>query len=185
MSPVRRETAGMKPVPKLVAAASLALLAAACSGSPTPATSPSAVNYSHCMRSHDVPDYPDPASNGAIPKTSAQELGVSDSRFQAALSACQHLLPAAASSQQQCMQAGVCPQALVQRMLTADRSFARCMRSHGVPNWPDPTVDSEGRPVFNLVPAGITHSQTHSPPISNMLVECGRLDPASVGMESS
>jgi hypothetical protein len=59
------------------------------------------------------------------------------------------------------------------------------MRSHGVPNWPDPTVDSEGRPVFNLVPAGITHSQTHSPPISNTLVECGRLDPASVGMESS
>src|SRR5690242_17034802 len=66
MSPVRRETAGMKPVPKLVAAASLALLAAACSGSPTPATSPSTVNYSHCMRSHDVPDYPDPASNGGL-----------------------------------------------------------------------------------------------------------------------
>lgn len=194
MSPVRRETAGMKPVPMLIAAAGLALLAAACSGSPTSATAAgatqtsSAVAYSHCMRSHGVPGFPDPASNGAIPKTSAQEFGVSDSRFQAALSACQHLLPAATSSRQQaqqCMQVGVCPQALVQRMLTADRSFARCMRSHGVPNWPDPTVDSEGRPVFNLVPVGITHSQTHSPPISNTLVECGRLDPASVGMEST
>jgi hypothetical protein len=190
----------------LIAAASLALLAAACSGSPTPVTaggtsSPgstgtaagatqtsSAVTYSHCMRSHGVPDYPDPGSNGALPKTSAQSLGVSDSRFQAAQSACQPELPAAASFQQQaqqCLQAGDCPQALVQQMLTADRAFARCLRSHGVPDWPDPTVGSEGRPVFNLVPAGITHSQTHSPPISDKLAECDRLDPAPAALESN
>jgi hypothetical protein len=140
------------------------------------------------MRSHGVPGFPDPASNGALPKTSAQALGVSDSRFEAAQSSCQHLLPVAASSQQQaqqCLQAGDCPQALVQQMLTADRAFARCMRSHGVPSWPDPTTDSEGRPVFNLVPAGITHSQTHSPPISSRLAECGRLDPAPAGLESN
>jgi hypothetical protein len=24
------------------------------------------------------------------------------------------------------------------------------MRSHGVPNWPDPSTDSQGRPVFPL-----------------------------------
>lgn len=186
----------------LIAAASLALLAA-CSGNPAPATaggtataagaattngSPSAVTYSHCMRSRGVPDYPDPASNGALPKTSAQTLGVSNSRFQAAQSACQQELPAATSSQQQaqqCLQAGDCPQAVVQQMLTADRAFARCMRSHGVPNWPDPTTDSEGRPVFNLVPAGITHSQTHSPPISDKLAACERLDPAPAAMESN
>jgi hypothetical protein len=183
----------------LIATASLALLAA-CSGRPssagpagTPtaggsAGSPSAVAYSHCMRADGVPDFPDPAGNGGIPKTGAQALGVSSSRFKAAQSACQHLLPDATSFQQQaqqCMQAGDCPQALVQQMLTADRRFARCMRSHGVPNWPDPALDSEGRPVFNLVPAGITHSATHSPPISNKLAECGRLDPASVGLESN
>jgi hypothetical protein len=140
------------------------------------------------MRSNGVPNFPDPAANGGIPKTSAQALGVSSSRFQAAQSVCQHLLPNATSFQQQaqqCMQAGDCPQALVQQMLTADRRFARCMRSHGVPNWPDPTVDSEERPVFNLIPAGITHSATHSPPISNKLAECGRLDPASAGLESN
>jgi hypothetical protein len=183
----------MKPVLMLIAAAGLALLAA-CGGPPAPAgaggttQTPSAVGYSHCMRAHGVPGFPDPASNGAIPKTSAQTLGVSDSRFQAAQSACQHLLPAATSSQQQaqqCMQADLCPQALVQQMLTADRAFARCMRSHGVPTWPDPTVDAEGRPVFDLSPAGITHSQTHSAPISNKLAECGRLDPATVGMETN
>jgi len=185
----------------IIAAVGLALLAAACSGSPAPVTaggtststaestsSPSAVTYSHCMRSHGVPDYPDPASNGSLPKTSAQSLGVSSSRFQAAQRACQPELPAATSSQQQarqCLEAGDCPQALVQQMLAADRRFAACMRSHGVPGWPDPTIGSGGRPVFNLVPAGITHSQTHSPPISDKLAECGRLDPAPVALESN
>jgi hypothetical protein len=115
-------------------------------------------------------------------------MGVSGSRFQTAQGACQHLLPNATSSQQQaqqCMQAGVCPPALVQQMMTADRRFAQCMRSHGVPGWPDPILDAEGRPVFNLVPAGISHRQTHSPPISDQLAACGRLAPASAGMESN
>ena len=70
------------------ATAVLALLAAACSGSPSssgsggsPAaggsvTSPSAVAYSHCVRGHGVPRYPDPTSNGQLPKTDAQRLGV-------------------------------------------------------------------------------------------------------------
>jgi hypothetical protein len=193
MSPVRREAAGMKPVPMLIAAAGLALLAA-CGGSPSSAGpggatgSPSAVTYSHCMRSHGVPGFPDPGGSGAVPKTSAQTLGVSTSRFQAAQDACQHLLPAAASSQQQaqqCLLAGDCPPALVRQMLTADRAFARCMRSHGVPSWPDPSIGPGGGPVFNLVLAGITHSQTHSPPISDKLAACSRLDPAPAAMESN
>jgi hypothetical protein len=184
----------------LIAAASLALLVTACGASPpatgtggtsgaaVSASAPSAVAYSRCMRSHGVPSFPDPASGGAVPKAAAQQLGVSDSRLQAAQSACQHLLPAATSFQQQasqCLTAGACPPALVQQMLTADRAFARCMRSHGVPNWPDPGLSAEGRPVFNLVPAGITHSQTHSQPISGKLGECQRLDPAPAAMESN
>ena len=30
------------------------------------------------------------------------------------------------------------------------RDFARCMRSHGVRNWPDPGLDSDRQPVFDL-----------------------------------
>ena len=30
-------------------------------------------------------------------------------------------------------------------------AYSACMRSHGVPGWPDPTLDSEGRPGFNLL----------------------------------
>ena len=177
--------ASMKPI--LIAAASVALLTAACSGGSPPSagsggsSSGSAnsrlVAYSQCMRSHGLPNFPD--SVGAVPpKVTAQELGVSSSRLQVAQGACQHLLPATggsltASSLQQCYLAGVCPQALVQQALSAGREFAQCMRSHGAPDWPDPTLDSQGRPLFNInVP------RPPPPQISTAGDECTRLDPA-------
>src|SRR5580692_6371669 len=181
----------MKPIPARTAAAiiatvSLVLLTAACSGSP-PATGSSSssngsansklVAYSQCMRSHGLPSFPDPAG-GVPPKVTAQELGVGSSRLQGAQGACQHLLPATggsltASSLQQCYLAGVCPQALVQQALSAGREFAQCMRSHGAPDWPDPSLDAEGRPLFNInVP------RPPPPQISTAGDECSRLDPA-------
>jgi len=107
------------------------------------------------MRSHGVPNFPDPDSSGQLPKGDAQRFGVSSSQLQAARQACQQLLPnnggaIDASSIDQCMMAGDCPGALVQQVLTEERNFAQCMRSHGVPNWPDPSIDSQGRPVFAI-----------------------------------
>jgi hypothetical protein len=104
------------------------------------------------MRSHGVPQFPDPDSSGELAKTDAQRLRVSNSQLQTAQRACQPLLPATGGSLQdqahQCMVAADCPPALVQRMLTAQRTFARCMRSRGFAKFPDPTFDSQGRPVF-------------------------------------
>jgi hypothetical protein len=149
----------------IIVAAALALLAAACSGSPSSTgsggssnaggstNSPSAVAYSACMRSHGVPNFPDPNSSGAIPKADPQRLGVSSSQLQAAQRACQQLLPnnggaLSASSLRQCEETGDCPQALVQQAMTQLRKFSRCMRNHGVPNWPDPTIDSQGETQY-------------------------------------
>ena len=171
----------------IIATGALALLAAACGGSPSSAgSSPSAtgstdpasaVAYSHCVRSRGVPDYPDPGGGGTLPKVSAQQLGVSNSQFQAAQRACQHLLPATggllnASSLRQCELTGDCPQALVQQALNEGLSFARCMRSHGVPSWPDPTTDAEGRPYFDLSARGFSRQQAHSPQIRAKVNEC-------------
>ncbi len=171
----------------IIAAAALVLLAAACGGSPSSAgSSPdasgstdlaSAVAYSHCMRSKGVPNYPDPGSGGALPKVSAQQLGTSNSQLQEARRACQHLLPATggslnASSLRQCELTGDCPQALVRQALNEGLSFARCMRSHGVPSWPDPTTDSEGRPYFDLSAHGFSRQQAHSPQIRAKVNEC-------------
>jgi hypothetical protein len=107
------------------------------------------------MRSHGVPNYPDPDSSGQLPKPDARHLGTSSTQLQAAQQGCQHLLPITgrainAGSVQQCMMADDCPRALVQQVLTEERTFAGCMRSHGVPNWPDPTTDSQRRPVFAI-----------------------------------
>ena len=170
--------------------ATIALLAAACSnssstgGSPTAggaASPPSAVAYSHCIRSHGVPKYPDPPSGGGLPKTSAQELGVSGSQLQAAQRACQHMLPNTGGSLairfEQCVATGTCPQALVQQVLNKMRRFAVCMRSHGVPNWPDPTIGRGGAPFFNGSAHGI---DDHSPRINAKIIECERVAPAPV-----
>jgi hypothetical protein len=137
----------------IVAAAGLALLAAGCGGSPkshvaqlgsttTQTTSLSnrsvgstlqtdEVVFARCMRSHGVSKYPDPTTSGLV-KESVQQLGVSSSRFQMAQSACQRLLP----------NGGRAPSAAqVQQVRALSLHFAECVRSHGVPNFPDPASD--------------------------------------------
>ena len=83
-------------------------------------------------------------------KSLAQEFGVSSSQLQAAQKTCAHVLSATGGSIQQCETTGDCPQVLVQQALNVMRKYARCMRAHGVPNWPDPIIDSEGRPLFDV-----------------------------------
>jgi hypothetical protein len=122
----------------VIATAGLVLLATACSGSPgAPAASVQqngAVAYAGCMRSNGVPNWPDPGSNGVFDKSklSSQELGASSSRVQAAQSACRHLLP----------NGGNGPNAAqVQQIRAQGLRFSRCVRSLGVPNFPDPGSD--------------------------------------------
>lgn len=158
-----------------VAVVAMAALATACTGSRGSGSSPSAggssnspaaVSYSACMRSHGVPNFPDPDSSGRLPKSDAQHLGVGPSLLRSAQRACQHLLPSAAGSFQQetlhCLEDGDCPQALVQQILTVQRRYAVCMRSHGFPQWPDPTLDSQGRPFFDVSKAGMSRTDTRS-----------------------
>jgi hypothetical protein len=92
----------------VIATASLALLAVACAspsstgfgGTPNEAvaaniqstSSQQTLAYSRCMRSHGVPNFPDPDSSGNLP-ASTKQIGVSNPRFDAAQAACRHLLP--------------------------------------------------------------------------------------------
>jgi hypothetical protein len=59
--------------------------------------------------------------------------------------------------------------------------FSACMRSHGVPNWPDPTTDSDGRPLFPLSSHGITRIQSRSQQMMTKEGECQHLIPAALG----
>ena len=141
----------------IIATGALALLATACGNSSSSTgsggssntgnstTSQVGINYASCMRSHGVPKYPDPSSSNklanGLPKVSVQQLGVSTSQYQAAQNACAHLLP----------NGGQQTQHQSQRDLDAMRAYAQCMRSHGVPTWPDPTYDPTAGWGFNLV----------------------------------
>jgi len=135
------------------------------SGSPNaggPAASLSAnsrkvLAFSRCVRTHGVPDYPDPDSQGQVAKETAQQLGVGSSRLQAALSACEHLLPATGDIDDN-------PAAL-NRWWNQMQRFAQCMHARGVANWPGPTPypQDPARPTFNLHAAGIAFHQGSQP----------------------
>jgi hypothetical protein len=123
--------------------AALALLAEACGGSPSSTVADGASSaagssntqwlaYSQCMRTNGLPGFPDPSSSGKPRFPTAQQLGVSGSRFQAAESSCQHLQPGG----------GGPTQAQVQQYRDSMLIYARCMRAHGISNFPDP--DSRG-----------------------------------------
>ena len=172
----------------IIAAGSLALLATACSGSPSSADSggsstagasaknvggapnpPSSVGYSSCIRSHGVPDFPDPGSSGQLSKQAVVSAlrGVSDSRAEAATGACARLNPAGPEN----------PILTAQEQQDYLRAAA-CMRSHGIAGFPDPTFPDErlnlqipssidtttaqftqaAQTCTKLIPAGLPHS---------------------------
>jgi hypothetical protein len=170
---------GLRRAGALAVMAAVAVLAAACGGSASsPASSASAesanlrqeIAYSQCMRAHGVPDFPDPNASGAItvPRTTPSGAGgsVSSSQMDSANDACQHLLPSGG---------GASP-GQVQQEQTEALKFAQCMRTHGVSNYPDPTVTSQGY-SSNLKNSGIN---TQSPQFLAAVGACRYLLPAGV-----
>jgi len=69
-----------------------------------------------------------------------------------------------------------CPHSLVVQVLHQEQVFARCIRSRGVPNWPAPTIDSRGRPVF-AVSISKDGFNPYSAPIWDKTNKCSRLMP--------
>ena len=150
------------------AVALTALLAAACGGSSKPPAASAQQNgpvaFASCMRSHGVPNWPDPNSSGVFDKSklTSQQLGASGSRVQAAQTACRHLLP----------NGGNAPSpAQVQQMRALSLRFSQCVRAHGVPNFPDP--DSTGR-IPDPASGGINQG---SPKFEAANQACGKYRP--------
>jgi hypothetical protein len=128
----------------IAALAGVACLAAACSSSPaSPAgkSSPGSVGaralaYSKCMRTHDVPNFPDPKINGNGVSVGVGAGVANSPAYKTASRACKSLAPPGLARP---------PQQTAAELVT-DVKFADCMRSHGYPSFPDP----DGRGVFNL-----------------------------------
>jgi len=89
-----------------------------------------AVKFARCIRSHGVSDFPDPPSSGqlTIPPDDRNTPA-----FERAQKACQSLMPGGAG--------GAGPNGQKSDMTRAQAlRLARCIRAHGVPNFPDPNA---------------------------------------------
>jgi hypothetical protein len=131
----------------------LGLLAAACSGGPsgsgvaqtkstTSTTSSSSATgsqtksleaFAACMRSHGEPNFPDPSSGGQL--NPGNGVDPSSPQYQSANSACKSLQPTGGGGNS--TTGGGTTQSPQQEAQLL--KYAQCMRSHGVPGFPDPT----------------------------------------------
>jgi hypothetical protein len=156
----------------IVAAGVVGLLASACGGGSSPgssnarsagSSSQTTLAFSLCMRTHDVSQFPDQLTEGKFP--TPQDLGVSNTVYQVAMNTCKHLLP----------NDGQPTQVASPQLLNEVLRFARCMRSHGFPSWPDPASTPSGpRPyTFNL--QGVQGFDPRSHQVDASLNECQRL----------
>jgi hypothetical protein len=130
-------------VPAILAIAVLA----ACSGGTTSANADSpasaayqkALAYAQCIRAHGVPDYPDPNSQGqfVIQNGSSDFPTESPAVANAASKACRSLIPASLAQGPSSGSTGQGSGSV------NPLKFSECMRSHGVPNFPDPAANGQ------------------------------------------
>ena len=153
----------------LAALAGLGMGLAACGGgspransnSPgSPASNSSAsvqvelLKFSECVRSHGDPDFPDMT----VGQPPSDPSNFNTPQFQAAKEACQKYLP------------GESPTPAQKATAQAETvKFAECMRSHGEPDFPDPTSNGQ----FN-VPQSL---ESNSPQFQAAEKVCQSLDP--------
>jgi hypothetical protein len=168
----------------LLAVAAFALLAAGCGGGGSPGaagipssttaeagTQNTALAFARCLRSHGLPNWPDPTSGGVFDKSKLRQTGYSVSQVRAVEDgACHHLLPSGP------------PEGPT--ITAADRTdyleAAACMRSHGYPDFPDPTF--QNNTVQANVPSSINQDSSR---FKSAATICTKLIPAGLPYSSS
>jgi hypothetical protein len=139
----------MKPI-AVALVATAAALATGCGGGskgPNGAASSSgnkdyqqAIKFSQCMRSHGLSGFPDPVQQqgGGIAMKLGPASGAdpNSQKFKAAQSACRKFAPTGRPG-------GTMTAAQQQQFLR----YSQCMRTHGVPNFPDPKFSGGGAQI--------------------------------------
>jgi hypothetical protein len=129
-----------------------------------------AVAYATCMRSHGVANFPDPQishNGGEVSVKLAVPAGAvkGNPKFKLAQQACHNLLPGGGPGNQPV----VSPAEQTQYL-----KAAACIRSHGVPNFPDPTFSGGG---VHIEHQGLNES---SPAFKAAVHACESLIPGGV-----
>jgi hypothetical protein len=100
--------------------------------------------FSECMRSHGVPNFPDPSAGGGIKIAQGSNINPFSPSFKTAQAQCQKLLPGGGPPR------GVSEQQKQQMTRTSE-----CMRAHGVTGFPDPTTTPPTNPQNYSIVEGI------------------------------
>jgi len=127
------------------------------SGAGAAARTDAGLKYAACVRAHGVPDYPDPRAGGgeSIDRSPSKiaidghTLGESPQVVQTAMSKCEKYSPITQGAQTSAGQ--------LVKLRAEALAMAKCMRAHGVPNYPDPTVKAGpgGHGVVMSLPGGV------------------------------
>lgn len=166
-------TRGARRVVALAVLAAAALLTAACSapssgGSGTASTTESAayradIAFAQCMRTHGVPNFPDPGPSTNFTVSGAPVGGAANTPSGKAYNTCQYLLPNGSSSNNG---------SVTTQELSEGVALAQCLRTHGEPTFPDPTVVNGG---LNFAFTGVD-----SPQFQAAVSACRSVIPAGV-----
>lgn len=154
----------------VLAAISCAIAIAACGSaarsSATAASGDPALNAAQCMRSHGVPNFPDPTPGG--PSVIPNWIDSQAPAFHSAQKACAKFLIG-----------GGRRSASESRKLEL-LNLAKCMRKHGLPSFPDPTATPPPAPqagshTGNVIGIGGTYLELppQSPALKRAAAACG------------
>jgi predicted small lipoprotein YifL len=116
-----------------------------------------ALAFANCMRSHGVANFPDPGA--PIPSGISKQSPV----FRSAMQTCNRLRLGGRSTGK--------PLTGSQRI--AALAQVRCVRDHGMPNFPDPTFPSSGGQLFPAIPG----FDPESPAFKRAAAACGLRGP--------
>lgn len=176
----------------LAVVAAAAVLATACGASKDPSTSSTSAGsatltqelaLTQCMRSHGLPNFPDPNASGGFSLTTSSsapsgEVNIDSSQVQTAYGKCRHLLPGGGPSLATLQQEA---QQKLRQALPALLKVSQCMRSHGVPAFPDPPANGQGPPALPKA-AGIN---PQSPQFQAAARVCQHLAPGTLHFHTS
>lgn len=161
-------------IPLLVLAPAVVLAACGSSAKSATAKTDASLEFSQCMRSHGVSNFPDPGADGTLDLTPSSGINPRSPAFQAAQQACKQYEP----------NKGAPPQMSESQRQAAFR-FAQCMRRNGEPDFPDPTQTAPPGVGRVLVLRGMvfaigTDIDPRSPGFRQAAARCGVTPPGGV-----
>jgi len=98
------------------------------------------LKFAECLRSNGLPGFPYPSPNGTFHITSSSGAVPGSPQFRAAQTACRKFTPNGGAPPSPAQQA---------KLLAQSLQYSKCMRSHGITDFPDPQ-SSNGRVGFSI-----------------------------------